>query len=294
MPPRILVQPATGDITEAKFTDCVLQLLGYELFGKVAVSYHENTLLLTATPQKEKETRPIPVLKHSPLCPFNELDQETIEREDLLNKDNNILVAVSVLAQSSDGHILLSRRPSHMRTFPGIWVTPGGHVDQGESLEAAVVRELQEETGLSIDLSSDKLSIVAMWESAYPHHLEFGYPTRHHIIIYFLCMLTKSREELQEDFLLDPNEVSLCAWLSNTQVNYIVGSKLDELAKNAPKCSVIEFNPSDGSQAVKERNVTEMFSFGGGYQGRISAGTMYALEQFVLWNDVIHSEHSQL
>ena len=34
-------------------------------------------------------------------------------------------VAVTVLLQSSDGQVLVTRRPEHMRTFPNVWVPPG-------------------------------------------------------------------------------------------------------------------------------------------------------------------------
>ena len=47
--------------------------------------------------------------------------------------------------------ILLTRRSSTMHYFPHAWVMPGGHIDNGESLENGVIRELFEETGVSID-----------------------------------------------------------------------------------------------------------------------------------------------
>ena len=38
-----------------------------------------------------------------------------------------------------------------MRSFPHAWVIPGGHTDVGESLEAAAMRELFEETDIKIE-----------------------------------------------------------------------------------------------------------------------------------------------
>ncbi len=45
-----------------------------------------------------------------------------------------------------------------MKIFPNAWVLPGGHVDPGESLEEAVIRELKEETG--VDIYLDKINRV--------------------------------------------------------------------------------------------------------------------------------------
>ena len=51
----------------------------------------------------------------------------------------------------SSNRLLLTRRAMSLKIFPNAWVMPGGHVDLGESLEEAVIREIYEETGIKIE-----------------------------------------------------------------------------------------------------------------------------------------------
>jgi len=49
-----------------------------------------------------------------------------------------------------DGRILISRRPEG-KPMAGYWEFPGGKVEEGERPEEALIRELQEELGISIE-----------------------------------------------------------------------------------------------------------------------------------------------
>jgi len=57
-------------------------------------------------------------------------------------------VAVGVLIRS-DGDFLLTSRPPG-KVYEGYWEFPGGKLEEGESVEAALRRELQEEIGVTI------------------------------------------------------------------------------------------------------------------------------------------------
>ena len=57
-------------------------------------------------------------------------------------------VVVSAVALIDvDGRVLLAQRPEG-KSMAGLWEFPGGKVEQGETPEAALIRELQEELGI--------------------------------------------------------------------------------------------------------------------------------------------------
>ncbi|MFF0458663.1 NUDIX hydrolase [Nocardia africana] len=57
-------------------------------------------------------------------------------------------VVVGAVVQH-DGKVLLLQRPEH-DFMGGIWELPSGKVEPGESLDQALIREVKEETGLSV------------------------------------------------------------------------------------------------------------------------------------------------
>ena len=58
---------------------------------------------------------------------------------------------VVVAALLGPAGILLCRRSPASRAYPGSWDFPGGHIEDGESAGDALVRELREELGITIE-----------------------------------------------------------------------------------------------------------------------------------------------
>ena len=63
-----------------------------------------------------------------------------------------VLVAACALVDT-DGRVLIAQRPQG-KPMAGLWEFPGGKVEKGESPEAAIVREIDEELGIALDESN--------------------------------------------------------------------------------------------------------------------------------------------
>jgi len=59
-----------------------------------------------------------------------------------------------VLLVNAAGDLLLQERDEHAPIDPDRWGLPGGHLDPGEDPEAGAYREVEEETGVRLELGS--------------------------------------------------------------------------------------------------------------------------------------------
>lgn len=88
-----------------------------------------------------------------------------------------------------DGKTLLIR---HKKL--GMWLPPGGHIDPNELPDDAVVREILEETGLEVDIVSDKRTEPCERGVRYlhvPNHVQLEDIPNHpqHIDLIYFCRL---------------------------------------------------------------------------------------------------------
>jgi 8-oxo-dGTP diphosphatase len=86
-----------------------------------------------------------------------------------------VLVAAAALVDV-DGRVLIAKRPAD-KHMAGLWEFPGGKVHDGETPEAAVIRELHEELG--IETRNSCLAPVAF--------ASHGYDTFHLLMPLFAC-----------------------------------------------------------------------------------------------------------
>lgn len=73
---------------------------------------------------------------------------------------NSLVVAVAAVVQNEHGDVLMIER-----TDNGLWAIPGGGQDLGETTREAVVREVEEETGILVKVTG----ITGIYSD--PHHV---------------------------------------------------------------------------------------------------------------------------
>lgn len=75
-----------------------------------------------------------------------------------------MVLVVAVALVDADGRVLLAQRPEG-KSMAGLWEFPGGKVHEGETPEAALIRELHEE--LDIDVKESCLAPLTFASHTY-------------------------------------------------------------------------------------------------------------------------------
>ena len=66
-----------------------------------------------------------------------------------MNTPQPLVLVVAVALVDPDDRVLIAQRPEG-KAMAGLWEFPGGKVETGETPEVALIRELQEELGITV------------------------------------------------------------------------------------------------------------------------------------------------
>ena len=127
---------------------------------------------------------------------------------------DTLLVAACALIDV-DGRVLIAKRP-HGKQLAGLWEFPGGKVEKGETPEACLIRELDEELGIEVNEA-------CLAPFVFASHL---YETFHLLMPLYLFRrwtgmvqakeheaLAWVRPEKLSDYPMPPADAPLVAWL---------------------------------------------------------------------------------
>ena len=71
----------------------------------------------------------------------------------------NLKIVVSIALINNENKILLSKRPEK-KHLSGFWEFPGGKVEDGETPEKALIREVKEELNIDINKKTKKVEVA--------------------------------------------------------------------------------------------------------------------------------------
>lgn len=167
---------------------------------------------------------------HTPRFKTDELGHRFDCRQPMMNPR----VGVGVVVLNNEGKVVLGKRKgSH---GAGTWAFPGGHLEFGESFEACAVREVLEETGLSI------------------HDVRFLTATndvmeaegKHYITVYVGARVREDKGQPQQPQIMEPEKCDEWRWISWEDVrswfNKQVQTEGMETRDDQPKLFIPLFN----------------------------------------------------
>ena len=136
------------------------------------------------------------------------------ERRDKIHELGLRHRAVHVLIFNNNGDLFLQKRGLHKKENPGLWDSSvAGHVDAGETYDACCVREVEEEVGLVLDATPQRLFKLA---AGAENGMEFSW-------IY--------RVDTDETLVPNVDEISEGRWFAKSEVDRAVIDQPTEISE---------------------------------------------------------------
>ena len=127
----------------------------------------------------------------------------------------DLLIVAAAALVDADGRVLIAKRPQG-KQLAGMWEFPGGKVEAGETPEACLIRELNEELGIEV-------AEACLAPFAFTSH---GYDSFHLLMPLYLCRRWEGVVQANEheaiawvrpnrmaDYPMPPADAPLVAWL---------------------------------------------------------------------------------
>lgn len=148
----------------------------------------------------------------------NQLTGKTEERN-IIHEKGIWHREVAVWIMNEKGEILLQKRAANKRQEPNKWAICAGHVEAGESVEDSMIREIEEELGIKVNMNQLEFLKIYKKQNDIPNDNIKNYNFQY---MYFL----KTNWNI-EDYKIQLEELS--------EIKYVPFTEFEDIVKNKDK-----------------------------------------------------------